>query len=132
MRFKKIYLLISVILLLGILLPGVYSQVIQGFNMQDDEPNRGGLVGNGITDLLWENNILLVGTGFGMSTTLDEGVSWQNETPADYGGKGGISALARASDGTVWISTGYDTLVQEDQSLSAGGGLRYKSPASSE
>jgi hypothetical protein len=110
----------------------VHGQIIQGFTIQDEDPNRNGLVGNGITDMLWDNNLLLVGTGFGLSVTPDEGVTWQNETPTEYGGKGGVSALAVSSDSTVWIATGYDTLVQEDQSLSAGGGLRYRNPGSSE
>ncbi|MCK4892538.1 MAG: hypothetical protein KAT07_01160 [Calditrichia bacterium] len=132
MPHGKIRLFNITILLLIILSWTVYGQIIQGFTIQDEDPNRNGLVGNGITDLTWDNNLLLVGTGFGLSVTTDEGVTWQNETPANYGGKGGVSALAVASDGTVWIATGYDTLVQEDQSLSAGGGLRYRSSGSSE
>lgn len=108
------------------------AQVIQGYNMQAEDPNRGGLVGNGITDLIWNDSFLYAGTGFGLSISGDEGAAWENFTPAQYGGKGGISALAIGPDGTVWIATGYDTLVQEDQSLSAGGGLRYRSPGSTE
>ena len=124
--------LFTVIFLLVILPWTSYGQVIQGFAIQNEDPNRNGLVGNGITDLLWNNNQLFVGTGFGLSLTSNDGVTWQSETPAEYGGKGGVSALALAPDNTVWIATGYDTLVQEDESLSAGGGLRYRTPGNSE
>ena len=109
----------------------VMSQVSTHFQMTIGNPNRNGLVGNGITDLCWHNGQIYVGTGYGLSYSRDLGETWQNFTPAEYGGKGGISALAVADDGTVWIATGYDTLVQEDQSLSAGGGLRYRHPDSS-
>ena len=74
MPYENIKLLNFTILILVILSWTAYGQVIQGFNMQDEDPNRNGLVGNGITDLLWENDLLMVGTGFGLSTTMDEGV----------------------------------------------------------
>ncbi|MBN2366602.1 MAG: hypothetical protein EH225_11895 [Calditrichaeota bacterium] len=108
------------------------SQVVSGFQLQTPTPDRNGLVGNGITDLVWYHagSTLYVGTGYGLSATSDFGESWQNFTPAEYGGKGGISALSVAGDGTVWIATGYDTTVQEDQTLSAGGGLRYQEAGS--
>jgi len=125
------YIHLALILLFGIYWQ-LMAQVIQGYNMQEKDPERGGLVGNGITDLTWSGSFLYAGTGFGLSITGDEGSVWENVTPAQYGGKGGISALTIGPDGTVWIATGYDTLVQEDQSLSAGGGLRYRSPGSSE
>jgi photosystem II stability/assembly factor-like uncharacterized protein len=108
------------------------AQVAQSFKLNAADPDRGGLVGNGITDLLWNDGTLYAGTGFGLSTTTDEGQSWINFTPTEYGGQGGVSALAVGEDGTLWISTAYDTTVEDDQSLSIGGGLRYLEPGSSE
>ena len=108
------------------------AQVVQDFQMQTFNPDRSGLVGNGITDLIWSGSKLYAGTGYGLSITADLGEHWQNYTPGNYGGKGGISALAIAPDSTIWIATGYDTTVQDDETLDIGGGLRYLSPGSSE
>ncbi len=109
-----------------------YGQVLMDYHLQGSEPDRNGLVGNGITDLLWNDSTLYAGTGYGLSITADNGASWQSATPAEYGGRGGISALTLGPNGTLWIATGYDTTVQGDQSLSIGGGLRYLSPGSQE
>jgi photosystem II stability/assembly factor-like uncharacterized protein len=110
----------------------LFSQVVLTHRL-NEIPDRSGLVGNGITDLLWSdlNQTLYVGTGFGLSTTQNDGNTWNNFTTAEYGGKGGISAMAEADDGTLWIATAYDTLVEEGQRLSIGGGLRYIHPDSS-
>ncbi len=122
-------------LTLGVLLwvhsPAV-SQIMTNFKLFQEEPDSNGLVGNGVTDLVWQDGVLYAATGFGLSVTRDLGSSWQNFTPTEYGGKGGISALAVAADGTIWIATAYDTTVEEGQSLAVGGGLRYLPPGSSE
>ena len=107
------------------------AQMVTTFRLQEEYPDRSGLIGNGVTDLIWRDSTLYVGTGFGVGVTHDKGVHWNNFTPADYGGKGGVSAMALAEDGTLWIATGYDTTVQEGENLSAGGGLRYLKPGSS-
>ena len=108
-----------------------FSQIVDSYQLSE-QFDRGGLVGNGITDLLWSDisQTLFVGTGFGLSTTMDNGESWQNITPANYGGKGGVSALTIADDSTIWIATGYDTMVDDESRLSIGGGLRYLQPDS--
>jgi len=123
--------LILILIVLSISFRHGFTQLSTDFQLQISNPDRSGLVGNGITDLYWADSQLYVGTGFGLSISEDLGENWQNFTPAEYGGKGGISALTVGIDGTVWIATGYDTLVQEDQSLSAGGGLRYRQSGSS-
>jgi hypothetical protein len=123
--------LISCSLLLGYF-SLLLSQIVSQYSLQSEFPERGGLIGNGITDLLWVDSTLYAGTGNGLNWTSDEGRMWHSATPAEYQGKGGISALTRAQDGTIWIATGYDTTVQEDQTLSAGGGLRYRLPGSTE
>lgn len=131
MRLKGKFLFL-ILIVLSISFRQGFTQLSTDFQLQISNPDRSGLVGNGITDLYWADSQLYVGTGFGLSISEDLGENWQNFTPAEYGGKGGISALTVGIDGTVWIATGYDTLVQEDQSLSAGGGLRYRLPGSSE
>lgn len=108
------------------------AQVAQNFKLNVADPDRGGLVGNGITDLLRNDGTLYVGTGFGLSTTADDGQNWINYTPDQYGGQGGVSALAVGDDGTLWIATAYDTTVENNESLSIGGGLRYLEPGSSD
>lgn len=110
----------------------LYAQVAHTYKLNAAEPDRGGLVGNGITDLLWKNGTLHAGTGFGLSATTNNGETWINYTPAQYGGQGGVSALAVGEDGTLWIATAYDTIVENDQRLPIGGGLRYLEPGSSE
>ena len=129
MNSRTIFLSIT---LLFVCVYSMFSQVATHYAFQSENLDRGGLIGNGITDLIWYDSSLYAGTSYGLSITSDEGISWQNFTPADYHGIGGISALQIAPDGTVWIATGYDTTVQEEQSLSAGGGLRYRLPGSSE
>lgn len=134
MKIYRIILLGAALLLFAIPVEESNAQTINSFQLQIENPDRSGLVGNGITDLLWfqPQAILYAGTGYGLSVTADNGSSWQNYSPAQYGGKGGISALTVADDGTVWIATGYDTTVQDDQTLSAGGGLRYREPGSAQ
>ncbi len=104
-----------------------------GFRLYAEQgaPDRGGLLGNGITDLLWSNGVLYAGTGFGLNITSDDGDSWQNLSPDDYGGSGGISALSVSPDGVVWIATAFDTTIDGDD-LQVGGGLRFLEPGSSE
>ncbi|GAB4332674.1 MAG: FlgD immunoglobulin-like domain containing protein [Calditrichia bacterium] len=105
---------------------------VQFESLTVNPPDRAGLIGNGITDLLFRDSTIYAATGYGLNISRDKGVTWQQFTPAQYGGKGGLSALAVGDDGTLWIATGYDTTVQDNQSLSAGGGLRYRLPGSEE
>ncbi len=132
MKDDNIILIFAVLIIFSISVKMLPAQYIDTYQLQIENPDRSGLVGNGITDLVWfqAGSQLYAGTGYGLSATLDDGASWQNYTPSQYGGKGGISALTVADNGTVWIATGYDTTVQEDQTLDAGGGLRYREPGS--
>ena len=108
-----------------------YAQQVLDFHLRGT-PDRSGLLGNGVTDLLWWQGTLYAGTGFGLNITNNLGESWQQVGPDDYGGKGGVSAMAIAPDGTLWIATGYDTTIVDNgnrQNLSVGGGLRVLDPA---
>ncbi len=106
------------------------SQSIVSFSLQET-PDRSGLVSNGITDLLYKNGTLYVGTGTGLSITRDNGQSWENFTEDEYGGRGGATALDIGPDGTLWIAAGFDSLIEsENTSFQTGGGLRYLEPGS--
>ncbi len=132
---------IAKLLILLSLSVSAFGQKITDFRLEksssaDSTTDRGGLIGNSITDLLWDESIntLLIGTGFGLGTSDDNGGTWRNFTPDDYGGQGpgGTSAMDVGPDGTIWIAVGYDTLVDDDMSLQIGGGLRYLEPGSSQ
>lgn len=122
----------TLILLVLLSLFPLLGQVPAQYKLQQQDADRSGLVGNGITDLFWHNGVLYAGTGFGLSTSNDDGMSWTNFTEKEYGGQGGVSAITAGPDGTIWIATAYDTLVEEDESLQIGGGLRFLEPGSSE
>ena len=122
---------LNLILLLLLSIAPLTGQVTTGFQLENqNDPDRGGLIGNGITDLQYHNGNTYIGTGFGLSLSPDDGSTWQNYTPADYGFKGGVSAMTVGPDGTLWIATAYDSTVQDDQSLQVGGGLRFLEPGS--
>ncbi len=96
-----------------------------------EAPDRRGIIGNAITDLLYRHGRLLVGTGYGLSMTTDLGRSWVSWGPSEYGGRGGVSAMAVADDATLWIATAYDSTINGTD-LQVGGGLRYLPPGSTE
>ncbi len=121
---KKTFIMLAIVLFMT---PAAFTQVIQNFQFNQMMPDRSGLVGNGITDLLYFGTDLYVGTGYGLSVSSDNGESWKNYTPREYKGEGGISAITVADDGTLWIATGYDSTINGDN-LSVGGGLRYRLP----
>ncbi len=110
------------------------GQAVWDFRLQEttqEAPDRNGLVGNSVTDLVWFNGTLYAAGGRGISATANSGQSWQHWTTREYGGRGGVSALTVAADGTVWIATAYDTTI-DGNNLQVGGGLRYLSPGSEE
>lgn len=96
------------------------------FHLGEQEVNENGgyLLGNGIVDMVVQDSILWASTGFGLNRTADGGRSWESFTSADYVGKGGVAAMAFMDDSTLWISTAFDTMAQ-DEELPAGGGLSY-------
>lgn len=84
-----------------------------------------GLLGNGITDILTQDTILWVATGFGLNKTPNEGDSWINFTSGDYIGKGGVTAITLMDSTTLWIATSFDTTTDDEGTLPAGSGLSY-------
>jgi len=120
----------KLILILFLLISISFGQVLKkdGFFLTPIEIESGDsevLLGNGVIDLLtMRDSIVVAGTGYGLNLTADDGETWHNINSSDYKGKGGIVALAKMDDSTLWISTGFDSLIQEDY-LDVGSGLSY-------
>jgi hypothetical protein len=88
---------------------------------------NGYLYGNGISDILIQDSIIWVATNYGLNKSDDVGVFWTSYGVKELIGKGGVSAMALMDSSILWIATVFDTLVADDQSLIAGGGLSYTS-----
>ena len=78
---------------------------------------------NGITDIIVEDNIVLLGTSRGLSTSTDDGETWTNyfDTP-DFGTES-ISAIAY-KNGVIWAATAHSEDVN-GESVQVGSGLHY-------
>jgi hypothetical protein len=81
-------------------------------------------LGNAMVDMISIHDLLFAGSGYGLNRTNDGGSTWTAFTSRDYGGKNGITSMTMMDDSTLWISTAFDTTIQ-DESLDAGGGLSY-------
>jgi len=125
---KKIIVLMAMLTLSGsVLAQSLYktSYVLA----DDDSLFKNTLYGNGIVDLLPQNSIMWVSTGYGLSKATyhkqDEQLDWRSFDEDDYISKGGVSAMALMPDDSVlWVATAFDTSVKEGD-LPAGGGLSY-------
>lgn len=82
-----------------------------------------GLLSNNISEILFQNTNVWLGTGRGLNMTPDEGMSFVDFFEAPGVGKGGVSALA-VGNGIIWVATAFDTTIL-DESESAGGGLSW-------
>jgi hypothetical protein len=115
---------INLILLLAVC---VFGQIFtkSGYDIKTPpEMREGVLLGNGIVDILAHDSLVWAGTGYGLNRTITAGAAWQTYGPADYLGKGGVTAMALMSDSILWIATSFDT-VTSSGTLPAGGGLSY-------
>lgn len=79
---------------------------------------------NSITDIVLKEHMLYLGTGRGVSRVNTITNQWENYGEEFFNGHGGISALAVENDGTMWVATAFDTVV-DNMRFSAGGGLFY-------
>jgi photosystem II stability/assembly factor-like uncharacterized protein len=120
----------KILLISLFLISVVFGQVLKkdGFLLAHNNVEPGDseiLLGNGVIDLITiQDSIVLAGTGYGLNLTADDGESWHNFTSKHYKGKGGIAAIAPMDDSTFWISSAYDSLINEED-LPVGGGLSY-------
>jgi len=122
---KEIIILFLFLIIFG---QQVQAQVLRPGNFQLNTfaaTGSGIILGNGIIDILAQDSLVWVATGFGLSKTSSGGLSWQTFNSAAYQSKGGISALTFMDDSTLWIATAFDTTVSDGSELPAGGGLSY-------
>jgi hypothetical protein len=100
-----------------------YSQYLGKTSYLFDQGSPSRLAGNGIIDILIENDVVWVATGNGLNKTTDGGQTWITYDHRHGLGYGGVSAIA-IHNNVVWVATAYDTTVQ-DEDLPIGGGLSY-------
>jgi len=82
-----------------------------------------GLAGNGITDIAAGTRMMWFGTGYGLSRSQDNGVSFESFSVKHGLGDGSVSALWVHGD-TILVATANDTLTNASESyLSNGTGL---------
>ena len=124
MKIKKIFifLIASANLMFGQI--GVKNTFKLAYEASNSSTVNNIFLGNGIIDLLVNNDEVWAATGYGLNKTLNEGIDWQTFDSDAYNSKGGISALAAMDSNTIWMATAFDTSAQ-DEDLSAGGGLSY-------
>ena len=94
---KKLILLFFV---LGLFVSLPAQALLKTSYALDDEPHpfADKLYGNGIVDLLPQDSVLWIGTGYGLTKAVyhqaDGQIEWNSFTDSDYLGQGGISAMA--------------------------------------
>ncbi len=114
------------IALLGILI-GCQFVNAQGllkrsFLLDSIQPESG-LASNSITDVVVTDLAIWLGTGRGLSRTVDNGLLFESYGQEQGLGKGSISAIA-VRDDIIWVATGFDSLTILG-SQQTGGGLAY-------
>jgi hypothetical protein len=117
----------KLVLLLILSIVSVQAQVFKPGSYRLGAASEGSAdrqLGNAMVDMVAREFLLFAGSGFGLNHTSDGGSTWTAFTSRDYGGKNGITALTFMDDSTLWISTAFDTTIQDDN-LDAGGGLSY-------
>ena len=118
---KKIFL----ILLMVVFSMPASSQVLQKSNWNLGKTSQSPRIsGNSVTDIFVNGDAVWLGTGAGLSKTIDGGETWQNFGHADGLGRGGVSAIALTGD-TIWVATAFDSLTKDAGRLPAGGGLSW-------
>ncbi|MCP4727784.1 MAG: hypothetical protein GY863_22290 [bacterium] len=123
-KVKYISLVFAVLLFL--VSNPAFSQLIKPSHI-DLVPTTGRLQSNGISAIVSSGIRIWFGTGRGLSMSPDSGSTFINFNGHPDIGKGGISAITLNND-TIWVATGYDTLVQkggEWEHLDAGGGISW-------
>lgn len=123
---------ISLVGLILLLLGGVlFSQSALNKSyalLGENNPLAGSLYGNGVVDILVQDTVLWMATGYGLSkatfNSQTGSVIWRSFDEDDYLSRGGVSAMALQDDSTLWIATAFDTTAQ-GSNLPAGGGLSY-------
>jgi len=79
---------------------------------------------NSISDIIYADNMVVLGTSNGLSISVDNGESWTNYYETSPFGKDGITSLGY-DNGTIWTTTGRTTEVEGGSFLPEGTGLKY-------
>ena len=116
----------TVLLLFTIFLSSefAYSQVVRNYEITEgvylNKSSR--LLGNSVTDLVYGNsNRLWIGTGKGLNSTADNGLSFDEYTHDEFEiGIGGVSALAVLGDIVIVANAFDDPDVEESNSTGSG------------
>ncbi len=110
-------------LLLLIQAPAGFGQIIQNTYRFGQPEVKTGLASNTVTDLVVTDIGIWLGTGRGLSKTVNDGLLFESYDEENGLGKGGVSAIA-VRDDIIWVATGFDTLTDVGR-VQAGGGLSY-------
>lgn len=102
----------------------LFSQSLtRTFRLDQPPEPKTGLASNTITDIVITDAEMWLGTGRGLSKTVNSGLLFESFDDENGLGKGGVSALA-VNDSVVWVATGFDSLTDVGE-LQTGGGLAY-------
>ena len=79
---------------------------------------------NSIQDIVYADNMVILGTSRGLSISKDDGDSWKNYDGTSPFGSDGIISVGY-DNGTIWTTTGRTTEVEGGHYLPEGTGLKY-------
>jgi hypothetical protein len=114
-------------LLALVLTVSAQTSIISERTFQLTAPAAGSLLptGNSVTDIVIYNDTIWLGTGKGLSRSVNGGRTWKNYYGTPEFGTEDIAAIA-VSGKNVWASTAHSVTV-DGASLPEGSGLRYSS-----
>lgn len=79
---------------------------------------------NSIQDIVYGDNMVILGTSRGLSISKDDGENWRNYDGTSPFGSDGIISVGY-DNGTIWTTTGRTTEVDGGSLLPEGTGIRY-------
>ncbi len=122
---KRFFLLLSWFTLCNILFGQSHILSKESYQLSNSAGVVSPQLSNTITDIVISNDTIWLGSGKGLSRSIDGGKSWKNYYNTTEFGKEDISAIAvRGKD--VWVATAH-SVDNDGQSLPEGSGLRYSS-----
>ncbi len=80
---------------------------------------------NSVTDIFFVGDTMWIGTGKGLSRSVDGGRTWKNYYGTPEFGKEDVSAIAVFKN-QIWVATAHSVVI-DDKSLPEGSGIRYSS-----
>ncbi len=80
---------------------------------------------NSVTDIVISNDTIWLGTGKGLSRSIDGGKTWKNYFKSAEFGEEDVSAIATRGK-EIWVATAH-SVKKDDKYLPEGSGIRYSS-----